>query len=69
MMPRLWRFFNYRPLSTPQNHCVILGGYGYAAPKRGWFIPLKKKYVQQNQFLHIKNYGKNNFYQFINETY
>ena len=26
---------------TPQNHCVILWGYGDAAPKRGWVMPLQ----------------------------
>src|SRR6056297_1919739 len=26
---------------TPQNHCVILWGYGHAAPKRGWVMPLQ----------------------------
>ena len=38
MMPHLRCFVSGRSLSTPQNHCAILRGYGHAAPTRGWIL-------------------------------
>jgi len=38
-MPHLRRFFSFWPLYTPRKCCAFPWGYGYAAPKRGWFHP------------------------------
>jgi len=39
LMPHPRCFYCYRAIYTPQTHCVILRGYGHAAPKRGWVFP------------------------------
>jgi len=40
-MPHLRRLFLMRHPYTPRKCCAFPWGYGYAAPKRGWFIALK----------------------------